>query len=191
LVRHKKYNLKTFKIQNFIFLSWLISSCAAVATVPEYINIVIPKEGQSFEKSEYTGIFHFRFWRFGEWVDVVVDDYLPVDSESNNLIYCHNNKDSNEMFGPLLEKAFAKMNICYEFLEVGDAVDAMIDMTSGISERFRVRTKGNNPIVYRTTLWNILFKSFFMKSLCVTSIDVVSGKQEDIKKNGLVVGICI
>ena len=191
MVRHKKYNLKTFKIQNFIFLSWLISSCAAVATVPEYINIVIPKEGQSFETSEYAGIFHFRLWRFGEWVDVVVDDYLPVDSESNNLIYCHNNKDSNEMFGPLLEKAFAKMNICYEFLEGGDAVDAMIDMTSGISESFRVRTKGNNPIVDRTTLWNILFKSFFMKSLCGTSIDVGSGKQEDIKKNGLVVGICI
>ena len=130
-------------------------------------------------------------WRFGEWVDVVVDDYLPVDSESNNLVYCHNNKDSNEMFGPLLEKAFAKMNICYEFLEEGHAVDAMIDMTSGISESFRVRTKGNNPIVDRTTLWNILFKSFFMKSLCGTSIDVGSGRQEDIKKNGLVVGICI
>ena len=130
-------------------------------------------------------------WRFGEWVDVVVDDYLPVDSESNSLIYCHNNKDSNEMFGPLLEKAFAKMNICYEFLEGGDAVDAMIDMTSGISESFRVRTKGNNPIVDRNTLWNILFKSFFMKSLCGTSIDVGSGRQEDIKKNGLVVGICI
>ena len=35
------------------------------------------------------------------------------------------------MFGPLLEKAYAKLNICYEFLNGGDPIDAMIDMTGG------------------------------------------------------------
>lgn len=162
-----------------------------MATVPEYIDVVIPKD-QSFDKSEYAGIFHFRLWRFGEWIDVVVDDFLPVDPESNQLVYCHNNKDTNEMFGPLLEKAFAKLNTCYEFLDGGDSVDALIDMTGGISENFKTKhTKENDgqKEVNNAELWNVLFKSFEMKSLCGASIEVNDGKIEDVKNNGLVLGI--
>ena len=49
--------------------------------------------------------------RFGEWIEVVVDDQLPVDSDSNTLIYCHNNVDQQEMFSPLLEKAYAVIHL--------------------------------------------------------------------------------
>ena len=54
------------------------------------------------------GAFHFRFWALGQWYDVVVDDFLPFDS-NNSLVFCKNTKDTNELWGGLLEKAYAKL----------------------------------------------------------------------------------
>ena len=42
---------------------------------------------QTFDKSEYFGIFHFRFYHLGDWIDVVIDDYLPTIDGS--LIFAH------------------------------------------------------------------------------------------------------
>ena len=53
-----------------------------------------------------TGMFKFRLWRFGQWTDVLVDDFLPVID--NQLVYCPSLGNNNEFWGPLVEKAYAK-----------------------------------------------------------------------------------
>jgi hypothetical protein len=51
----------------------------------------------------YAGIFHFRFWIYGSWYDLVIDDLLPV-YEDGRLIFCRNTEQPNEFWSALLEK---------------------------------------------------------------------------------------
>jgi hypothetical protein len=168
---------------------WLISSLAAVATVPEYLEKVVPSD-QSFDKDKYAGIFHFRFWRFGYWIDVVVDDYIPVIENSGKfyLRFCQNRKDTNEMWGPLVEKAYAKVNLCYEFIDNGgQPTDALIDLTGGVHESYEIQ--GKQASVKEAALWKLLIKSTKIKSLMGTSIEVKQGgKHEETTSSGLVTG---
>lgn len=82
---------------------------------------VLPPE-QSFDKSKgYCGMFRFSFWRYGKWLDVVIDDRLPVGTvnDEEQLLYCSNKNQPQELWCALLEKAYAKVNICYEFIDGG------------------------------------------------------------------------
>ena len=91
---------------------------------------------QTFEKDEYIGIFHARFYHLGEWTDIVIDDYLPtIDGK---LIFAHS-KDPNEFWPALLEKAYAKFLGNYDKLWGGDPLDAGIHFSGGFTERYETR----------------------------------------------------
>jgi hypothetical protein len=78
--------------------------------------------------------YNFSQFRFGEWVEVVIDDKLPTIN--GNLIYLKA-EDPNEFWSPLLEKAYAKFYGSYTALVGGHARDASVDFTVIIPEIIR------------------------------------------------------
>jgi hypothetical protein len=121
----------------------------------------------------------------------VIDDLLPAD-KNNNLIYCHNNIDKNEFFGPLLEKAYAKLNgACYEFLVGGNAITGFVDLTGGVNENYSLKPgKAANCSTYLEpkVLWELMFRCHGFKSLCSSSIKNTGKVIEHVEGNGLVLG---
>lgn len=114
---------------------WFLAALANLAEVPECFRRVVPG-GQGFRKGEYTGVFRFRFYRFGNWEEVVVDDRLPT--RNGRLIYLRA-KDPNEFWSPLLEKAYAKLYGSYKALEGGLTIEAAVDFTGGIPEMINLK----------------------------------------------------
>ncbi|RVE63753.1 hypothetical protein OJAV_G00139430 [Oryzias javanicus] len=114
---------------------WFVAASSCLALKPNLWKKVIPEwrkqDWDPQHPENYAGIFHFRFWVFGQWTDVVVDDRLPTID--GNLIYCHSNSKS-EFWSALLEKAYAKLYGCYESLRGGYTGDAVVDFSGAVFE---------------------------------------------------------
>ncbi|XP_018516067.1 calpain-3 isoform X1 [Lates calcarifer] len=108
---------------------WLLSAITSLAVHPSLLEKVVPVE-QSF-KDGYNGSFTFRFWQYGQWEEVKIDDLLPT--EGNNLIYL-SSPEKHEFWSSLLEKAYAKLKGGYRALDMGFPHEAMVDMTGGVAE---------------------------------------------------------
>ncbi|XP_071996085.1 calpain-14 [Engystomops pustulosus] len=153
---------------------WFLAALASVTFHKNLLANVVPRN-QSFEKN-YAGIFHFRFWRFGEWVDVVVDDRLPVDKDGNLLFVSSVRK--NLFWGALLEKAYAKLCGSYEDLQIGQVSEALVDFTGGVNMTIKL---GQAP----PDLWQIMVRAAY--SGCLMGCQTRSGP-ERVLENGLVAG---
>ena len=92
---------------------WFLAALANLADDDICFNRVVPS-GQDFGP-DYCGVFRFRFFRFGEWVEVCVDDRLPT--RHGRLIYLRA-KDPNEFWSPLLEKVVPVVRLDYKNCDI-------------------------------------------------------------------------
>ncbi|XP_060778627.1 calpain-2 catalytic subunit-like isoform X2 [Neoarius graeffei] len=113
---------------------WFLAAIGAITFQQDIMDEIIP-EGQCFSR-DYTGIFHFRFWRFGKWLDVVVDDKLPTIDGQLIFVHC---KTRNEFWPALLEKAYAKVCGSYADLHGGVISEALCDFTGGVHTTIRLK----------------------------------------------------
>ncbi|GLG94838.1 uncharacterized protein GBIM_01941 [Gryllus bimaculatus] len=106
---------------------WFLSACAAIAEREDILKQVIP-EGQVLFGPGYDGSVRFRLWHLGEWVEVRVDDRLPVDAKGLP-VYAHC-QHQDEFWVPLLEKAFAKFHKHFGMLDKGGwTSEGLINLT--------------------------------------------------------------
>uniref|UniRef100_A0A3Q3WBK0 Calpain catalytic domain-containing protein n=1 Tax=Mola mola TaxID=94237 RepID=A0A3Q3WBK0_MOLML len=112
---------------------WFLAAVSSLTFHKNLMVQVVPME-QSFNRN--AGIFHFRFWRFGKWVDVVIDDYLPT---LDNSLLSVRSKSGNEFWVPLLEKAYAKVCGSYADMNAGLPSEAFLDFSGGVSMIYRLR----------------------------------------------------
>jgi len=117
---------------------WWLAACGAISRSQTRMQVVIPTDQDLVRDPNYAGVFHFRFWRFGEWIEVVIDDKLPVID--GRLCFAHST-DYNEFWIPLLEKAYAKLNGCYRALEGGRTRDGLEDLTGGLAVVYELGAK--------------------------------------------------
>uniref|UniRef100_A0AAQ4RE57 Calpain 9 n=1 Tax=Gasterosteus aculeatus aculeatus TaxID=481459 RepID=A0AAQ4RE57_GASAC len=156
---------------------WLLAAIASLTLKKEALARVVPPD-QDFDR-RYAGIFHFQFWSHNRWLDVVVDDRLPV--VRNKLIMLHS-ASNDEFWSALLEKAYAKLHGSYESLKGGSTMEAMEDFTGGVGENYETKNCPDN-------LFSIMKKALDRGSMMGCSIDITSSAESEAKTTtGLVKG---
>uniref|UniRef100_A0A3B3DI95 Zgc:136872 n=1 Tax=Oryzias melastigma TaxID=30732 RepID=A0A3B3DI95_ORYME len=161
--------------QGLVGNCWFLASIGSLTFQTNILNQVVPLE-QTFD-DDYCGLFHFRFWRFGRWIDVVIDDKLPTIN--GRLIFVRS-KDPTEFWPALMEKAYAKVCGSYADMNAGTPAEALVDFTGGVHMYVQL----TNP---PADLWELMCRAGRTKSLmsCGTPQGVT---QNTVLPNGLVQG---
>jgi calpain-15 len=120
---------------------WFLSSVSALAEKPDRIKKLFMND--HLEPND-VGIYGIRVCKNGEWIDIVVDDWIPV----RNDIPVFSKANGHELWVILLEKAWAKLHGTYQRIETGLSLTALRDMTGAPSYLIKIE-KMNKEELWR------------------------------------------
>ncbi|KAI5665946.1 hypothetical protein M9H77_15799 [Catharanthus roseus] len=157
---------------------WFLSAVAVLTEVSPISQVIITPE---YNKE---GIYTVRFCIQGEWVPVVVDDWIPCESPGKPAFAT--SRKGNELWVSLLEKAYAKLHGSYEALEGGLVQDALVDLTGGAGEEIDMRSAEAQIDLASGRLWSQLLR--FKQEGFLLGAGSPSGSDVHISSSGIVQG---
>ncbi|SPP89516.1 calpain-C [Drosophila guanche] len=158
---------------------WLVSCLGVLYSLRNLFYRVVPAD-QSLNKSQ--GIYRFRLWWCGEWVEVLVDDRLPT---INGRLAFMQPQSSNCFWAALLEKAIAKLHGSYEALKYGTRSDGLTDLLGGVVKCMPIVADTIRP----QTLKDQLASTCIVTCLAVKASSVQKKNIAERLPNGILVNV--
>ncbi|KAK4409252.1 Calpain-type cysteine protease DEK1 [Sesamum angolense] len=157
---------------------WFLSAVAVLTEVSRISEVIITPDYNE------EGIYTVRFCIQGEWVPVVVDDWIPCESPGKPAFAT--SRKGNELWVSILEKAYAKLHGSYEALEGGLVQDALVDLTGGAGEEIDMRSAQSQIDLASGRLWSQLLR--FKQEGFLLGAGSPSGSDVHVSSCGIVQG---
>ena len=122
--------------QGYLGDCWFLAAMQVVIENEKLSEIILCKNENSFEENKYTGAFVFKFWQYGEWIEIIIDDRIPCQFRYKKYYPKNlkvgdsgeNNDEEMEFWPCLLEKAYAKLKGGYKNIIGGLGNEAFTDL---------------------------------------------------------------
>ena len=170
---------------------WLAASVACVAHKENLVGKVFPhSKRQELDQEGYCGILLFKFYKEGDWTEVVIDDYLPT--KQGRLVFMRSSEPA-EFWAALLEKAYAKMSGSFMSLAGGRTSAALTDLTGGLCQTIEFSELSLLPAEDTTKLYQKLARVLSGGGVVCLGIDhdqlPGTGSVKEVRReNGLFAG---
>lgn len=122
---------------------WFCGSLAAVTERPSLVKWLFVDDFSRNGDLNPTGVYVVRLNDGGEWKYIILDDLLPCD-KLNMLAF--SGARHNQLWVPLVEKAYAKLRGNYEAIEGGNPAEGLRLLTGwpSIVQNLQVRQSDNS-----------------------------------------------
>lgn len=111
----------------------------------------------------HMGYVAFQFFKNCEWQYVLIDTKLPFSAELKKFLFSHNGS-FDVMWLALLEKAYAKLNGKYQYLERLNYEDVLIDMSCSTLDKIKLTDPDNEALVNSKKLFTVISNYMSNKS---------------------------
>lgn len=131
---------------------WFLGALASVASRQDLLlDLIVSDELSSH------GVYTFRFYKNGQWHDIVVDDQLPCQPGFPQPLFAHS-AQQGELWPSLMEKAYAKLHGTYFALDGGNVVEALVDLTGGAGMKIRLNDQKYRDEAQSGHLWERIMR---------------------------------